>query len=116
MAKEKRQKMSTELGSGNIFADMGDPDADRTFARSQLMHHISDIIRDHKLTQKQAAKILDLDQPRVSDLMNGKLGKFSMDALVTILNKLDRDVEIVIKPKLRETENATTRVLVLATP
>ncbi len=108
--------MSTEFGSGNIFADMGDPDSERTHARSQLMHRITDIIKEHKLTQTQAGKILDIDQPRVSDLMNGKLSKFSMEVLVSMLNKLDRNVEILIKPKFNEEEATTTRVFVVSAP
>ncbi len=104
-----------EVGE-NIFADLGDPEAGRTHARSQMLHRIGDIIRSHKLNQKQIGKILDLPQPRVSELVNAKIDRFSMDSLIEILNKLDRDVEILIKPKPNEDQDAITRVLVLQTP
>ncbi|MCI5065506.1 helix-turn-helix domain-containing protein [bacterium] len=101
-----------EVGE-NIFADLGDPDAERTYARSQMMLRIADIIKDHKLNQKQISKILDIPQSRVSELVNGKLHRFSLDTLIQILNKLDRDVEILIKPKSSHRTDGKTRVLVV---
>jgi predicted XRE-type DNA-binding protein len=82
--------------SGNIFADVGRPDAAEAHARSQLMIHIMKILRERGLTQVQAAEILKTTQPVVSDLMNGKLSKFSMERLFTFLEALGYDVEIVV--------------------
>ncbi len=86
---------------GNVFADLGLPDDEQAFAKAELARKISEIITKKKLTQKQAAKILDVDQPKVSALMRGRLTGFSTDRLMRFLNALGRDVEIVIKKQRR---------------
>jgi predicted XRE-type DNA-binding protein len=88
-----------EESSGNLWADLGEPDAAELHARSQLMRHISQILRGRKLTQVQAAEILGTTQPVVSDLMRGKLSKFSIERLFTFLEALGYDVEIVVHPR-----------------
>ncbi|MEZ4754352.1 MAG: helix-turn-helix transcriptional regulator [Bdellovibrionota bacterium] len=98
-------------GSGNIFSDIDISDSERTFARAQIMSRITDIIESLNLTQNEAAKILGLKQGRVSELMNGKLDKFSLDHLFTLLNLLGRDIEIVIKPRKRKSKQAGVRVV-----
>ena len=80
------------------------------------MSRISEIIRERGLTQKAVAELLDIPQPRVSCLMNGKLSMFSLEHLFELLNALDRDVEIIIKPKTKEEKFATTQVLLTITP
>ncbi|MBF0532846.1 MAG: XRE family transcriptional regulator [Candidatus Omnitrophica bacterium] len=97
--------------SGNIFADIGVAHPERVLARAQIMSRISGIIKDRGLTQKAAAGILGIPQSKVSCLMNGKLSMFSLDILFEFLNALDRDVEIIIKPKTQEERVATTNVL-----
>ena len=98
-------------GSGNVFADIGVAHPERVLARSQIMSRITDIIRERGLTQKQASLLLDIPQSKVSCLMNGKLSMFSLDHLFELLNALDSDVEIIIKPKTRQEKFATTQVL-----
>ncbi len=85
---------------------MSDPEEAQ--ARAQLLLRIKGIITESGLTQAEVARILGVDQPQVSKLVNGKLSVFSMDRLIHFLNALDRDVEIVVKPK----ENNQARVLV----
>ena len=99
-------------GSCNVFADLGLPHPERVLARSQMMSRITEIIKERKLTQKEAAKILGIPQSKVSCLMNGKLSMFSLDLLLQLLNALDKDVDIIIKPK--EEKRATTHVLMVA--
>ena len=103
-------------GSGNVFADIGAAHPDRVLARAQVMSRISEIIQERGLTQKDAAGVLGIPQPKVSCLMNGKLSMFSLEHLFEILNALDRDVEIIIKPKTKQEKFATTQVLLTATP
>ncbi|MDP2940247.1 MAG: helix-turn-helix transcriptional regulator [Candidatus Omnitrophota bacterium] len=98
-------------GSKNIFADIGVAHPERVHARAQVMFLISEIIRKRGLTQKQGAEILGIPQSKVSCLMNGKLSNFSLDHLFELLNALDSDVEIIIKPKTKEEKIATTHVL-----
>lgn len=101
-------------GSGNLFADIGASHPDRLLVRARVMSRIAEIIKERGLTQKQAAKILGIPQSKVSCLVNGKLSQFSLDHLFEILNTLDRDVEIIIKPKSGREKIGTTEVLLTA--
>jgi predicted XRE-type DNA-binding protein len=88
-------------GSGNVFADLGFPDAEELLAKARLASAISDIIKGRHLTQKAAAELLSTTQPKVSNLINGKLEGFSLERLARFLNSLDRDVGIVVKKRPR---------------
>ena len=103
-------KAKVQRGSGNVFADIGIEHPERVLARAQIMFRISEIIRERGLTQVEAAKLLGIPQSKVSCLMTGKLSMFSMDYLFELLNALDRDVEIIIRPKLDKKKAATTHV------
>ena len=87
------------ISSGNIWADIGRPDAEEAFARCQLMSRVVDLIRERRLTQKRAAEILGTNQPTVSDLMRGKMSKFSLERLIAFLNALAQDVQISVRPR-----------------
>jgi predicted XRE-type DNA-binding protein len=93
-----------ELSSGNIWADIGRPDAEEAFARAQLMSRVTEIIRARRLTQARAAKVLGTNQPTVSDLMRGKMSKFSLERLIAFLNALGQDVEISVRERPAESE------------
>jgi predicted XRE-type DNA-binding protein len=88
-----------ELGSGNLWADIGRPDADEALARAELMSRVTGIIRARRLTQARAAELLGTNQPTISDLIRGKLSKFSLERLIAFLNALDCDVEITVQKK-----------------
>ena len=103
-------------GSSNVFADIGVAHPERVLARAQVMARIADIIRERGLTQQRAAALLGLPQSKISSLMNGKLSMFSLDHLFELLNALDRDVEIIIKPKTKMERFATTQILMTTTP
>lgn len=98
-------------GTGNVFADIGVPESDTALIRSQIMSRITEIIKERELNQGQAGKVLGLKQGRVSELMNGKLSLFSLEHLYKLLNALEQDVEIIIKPKTASEKVATTSVL-----
>jgi predicted XRE-type DNA-binding protein len=85
--------------SGNLWADIGRPDAAELHARSQLMRRITEILRDRSLTHAQAALLLGTTRKLVSHLMNGKLSKFSIERLFSFLEALGHDVEIVVYPR-----------------
>ena len=97
-------------GSGNVFADLGLPDADELLTKAHLVRRIAEIIKGRHLTQAQAAELLDTTQPIVSNLMCGRISGFSLERLVRFLNALDRDVEIVVKRKPRRRSRAQVRV------
>ncbi len=109
-----KKKEHMERGGGNVFKDVGSAYPERVLFRAQVMSKISDIITERELTQKEAAKLLGLPQSKISCLMNGKLSMFSLEHLFVILNALDRDVEIIIKPKSAEERFASTHVLLAA--
>ncbi len=97
MGKEKDEKIIQS--GGNVFADLGVGEPEEYFAKAQIAKRLCDVINEKKLTQAKAARILGVDQPKVSLLMRGKLDGFSLDRLFRFLNALDNDVEIVIRPK-----------------
>ena len=100
-------------GSGNVFADLGLPHPERLMARSEMMIRIEEIIRQRRWTQKKTALILRIPQSKVSCLMNGKLSMFSMDLLFELLNRLDRNIEIIIRTKPKNSK-ATTHITLAA--
>ena len=85
-------------GSGNVFADLGMPNADDRLAKAELANEICSLIRSAKLTQVQAARRLGVDQPKVSALMRGRLKDFSIERLIRFANRLGRDVFIHLRP------------------
>jgi predicted XRE-type DNA-binding protein len=97
-------------GSGNVFADLGLPDAEELLAKAEMVRQISNLIEARGLTQGQAAEILGTSQPVISDLVRGRLGKFSMERLMVYLNRLDWSVEIRLKPRGVDEERAHLRV------
>ncbi|MBI3602216.1 MAG: XRE family transcriptional regulator [Candidatus Omnitrophica bacterium] len=107
-------KEKIHRGNGNIFEDITVAHSERVMARAQIMSRLADIIKEQGLTQKQVAELLGIPQSKVSCLMNGKLSMFSLDHLFELLNALDRDVEIIIKPKTKDEKFATTHVLLAA--
>jgi predicted XRE-type DNA-binding protein len=75
--------------SGNVFRDLGfsNEEAENLRIRSELMARLARVIHDRDLTQAEAARILGVSQPRVSDLVRGKIDLFSIDMLVNMLAK-----------------------------
>jgi predicted XRE-type DNA-binding protein len=98
-------------GSGNVFADIGVADPEEALARAHLAFCIREVIQARGLTQKAAAEIMDVDQPKVSALMNGYVTKFSSERLVRLLRSLGLDVEIVLKPAFRMHTRGRLRVV-----
>src|SRR5438046_2062024 len=90
-----------KVSSGNVFADLGLDAPEEALAKAELTAKISEIIEAKGLTQSAAAKVLGIDQPKVSALLRGKLTGFSTERLIKFLNALGRDVEIVVKPRPR---------------
>jgi predicted XRE-type DNA-binding protein len=87
--------------SGNVFADLGLRDADEKQTRVRLAVAINQIIEARRLSQTEAARLLEINQPKISALVNYRLEGFSVERLMNFLNALDRDVEIVIRKKPR---------------
>lgn len=99
------------LGSTNVFADLGYPDAEERQTKLRLAYAINKIVADRKLRQSQVADILGVNQPKISALMHYKLEGFSVERLMTFLTALDRDVEISIRKKPRSRASGRIRVV-----
>ncbi|MFZ0136495.1 MAG: helix-turn-helix transcriptional regulator [Candidatus Sulfotelmatobacter sp.] len=96
-----RSSEAVVQGSGNVFADLGLRDAGEKQTRVRLAVAINQIIEAQRLSQAAAARLLDINQPKISALVNYRLEGFSVERLMHFLNALDRDVEIVIRKKPR---------------
>jgi len=90
-------KMKIERSSGNVFADLGRPDAEAHLLKAKLVSRIDEIISQRGLKQVEAAKLLGLSQPDVSRLLRGNFREYSVERLLRLLLALGRDVEIVIR-------------------
>lgn len=106
----RKRSRTAEKSSGNVFADLGLPNPEDRLAKAELARRISVIISEQRLTQLEAAAVLGIDQPKVSALVRGRLGGFSLERLLRFLNVLGRDVEIVVKPKPKGRRHATLSV------
>lgn len=92
------KSLGVTVGSGNVFADLDLPNPDELLAKSILTSEIVRLVRQAKLTQKQVAARLAIDQLQVSALLRGRLGEFSTERLIRCLVALDSDVLIVVRP------------------
>ncbi len=93
------KKMKITPSSGNVFRDLGfsREEAEYLKVRAVLMLHVQEIVRNRRLRQTQAAKILGVTQPRVSDLLRGRIDLFSTDTLIDMLTRLGGRVKLVVK-------------------
>ena len=98
------------VGSGNVFEDLEHPRPAEALAKAELARKIAELIAKRRLTQAAAAELLNVDQPKVSALVRGRLAGFSLDRLVRFLVQLGSDVEIVVKPRSRATRRARVMV------
>ena len=95
---------SVTRSSGNVFADLGLPRAEERQTQVRLAVAINQIINERRLSQSDAAELLQINQPKISALVNYQLEGFSVERLLRFLNALGRDVEIVVRkrPKSRK--------------
>ena len=98
------------VGSGNVFEDLSYPRPAEALAKAELARKIGALIAKRGLTQAAAAEVLQIDQPKVSALVRGRLSGFSLDRLVRFLVLLGSDVEIVVKPCTRAAGRARVMV------
>ena len=101
-------KEKIKRSSGNVFQDLGFPsdEAEYLKIRSTLMIHLRKAIEAKGLKQTEAAKLLGVTQPRISDLYKGKIHLFSIDTLIDMLTRLGVRVKIVIHPSKRSVKVA----------
>lgn len=105
---------AVEVGTGDVFRDLGFADADERKLRVQLAMRLNDLIKERKLTQTVVAEIFGIPQPHISELRNYKLTRFSSERLLHFITQLDRDIEIIIRPKAENHPSGLVSVLVAA--
>jgi predicted XRE-type DNA-binding protein len=108
--KKRLGEIEYEVGSGNVFADIGVPNPEEALLKAQLASRINQIIERRGLTQVTAAELLGIDQPKVSHLRVGRLRGFSVERLLRFLTLLGTDVEIVLTAKPDDRAEAQVRV------
>ena len=96
-----------EEGSGNVYADLGMPDAEEMLAKCRLCMKIEEIIKARGWTQQQAAAVLGVPQPRLSKMLRGQFRGISQARMIECLTRLGRNVHIVVDP---DDEESTDRV------
>src|SRR5271167_1000525 len=87
-----------EIGSGNVFADIGVPNADEHLVKAQLVYKIDTLMKERGLKQVDAADLFGVKQPDVSKMLRGDFRQFSVERLLRFLVALNQDVEIVVRP------------------
>ena len=100
-----------EQGSGNVYADLGMSDAGEMLVKARLAAKISEIIKHRHLTQNEAADIVGLTQPKLSGLLRGQFRGISEAKMLDCLNKLGRDVQIVVRKAPRSHSMGRTSVV-----
>ena len=97
MKKRTIDGIDVEFSSGNVFADLGLPDAEKLKIKSGLVIEITKAIRRLNLTQAEAAERMGITQPKVSALLRGELSNLSERKLMDCLNRLGYDIEIKVR-------------------
>jgi predicted XRE-type DNA-binding protein len=99
-----------EVSSGNVFADLGLPDAEELLLKSQLVIELQRLIKLRKLTQSKAAALMGVAQPDLSNLLKGKLRGFSVERLLLMLTAFGRDIDIIVRPAARSRKQGGIRL------
>jgi len=107
------EEIKVRSSSGNIFVDLGLANSSELLIKAELVRQISELITVRKLTQLEAAKCLGIDRSKITDLLRGKLSKFSIDRLFRFLNALGSDVEIRAIAKPESDSDAKTKMIAI---
>ncbi len=90
------QEIAFEVSSGNVFADLAFAEPDLELAKAEISHQIAREIKARRLTQARAARILGIDQPRVSLITRGRTEDFSLERLLELVRRFDYTVTIAL--------------------
>lgn len=111
MAKRLVEGIEVETGSGNVFADLGLPDAEKLKIKSGLVIEITRAVRKLGLTQEEAGRHMGIPQPKVSALLRGDFANLSERKLMDCLNRLGYDIEIKVKPAAEPVGHLTLAIV-----
>jgi len=104
-------KRRFETGSGNVFKDLGLPNAEEHLIKAQLVYKIDALMKERGLKQAEAAELFGVRQPDVSKMLRGEFRQFSVERLLRFLVALDQDVSIVVRPHRGTNEPSVLQVL-----
>lgn len=101
-------KLKVTPSAGNVFRDLGfgREEAEHLLVRADLMIQLQKLITSRRLKQREAAGVLRVTQPRISDLLRGRIELFSTDALIDMLARLGAHVRFSVKPNRRRSKVA----------
>ena len=102
MKTQRVDGVEVHRGSGNVFADLGLADAEKLKIKTGLVFEIRKAMRSRGLTQQEAAKLIGITQPKVSDMMRGDFSNLSERKLMDCLTRLGYDIEIKVRPAKSE--------------
>jgi predicted XRE-type DNA-binding protein len=105
-----------EKSSGNVFADLGFPDSDQEIVKAKLTVQIYRLLKDKRVTQTEAAKLLGTSQAQISALMRCRPVSISVGRLMEFLTILGQDIEVTIKPSMGRSEGEHGRMSVIVQP
>jgi len=100
-----------EKSSGNVYVDLGLPDADEMLVKARLATKIGEIIKHRHLTQQQASEILGMPQSKISNMLRGNFRGISEAKMIDCLNLLGQDIQIVVKKSPRTHDTGHTSVV-----
>ena len=100
-----------EKSTANIYADLGFPNAEEMQVKAAWATKIGEIIKHRHLTQTEAAELLGITQPKLSGMLRGQFRGISESKMIDCLNRLGRDVEIVVRKPTRTRRPGHTRVV-----
>ncbi|WP_332855218.1 helix-turn-helix domain-containing protein [Duganella sp. S19_KUP01_CR8] len=108
---EITDSIAIEAGSDNPYADLAHPDAGEMLVKAGLAHEITLVLESRGLTQQRAVELLDMPQPKLSDMLCGKFRDISQAKMIECLNRLGCNVDIVVR-KNGESAPGQTRVVI----
>lgn len=111
MSTRKAQPVAVEIGTDNVYADLGFDNAEEMTIKAQLVTNIAEIIKRKRLTQTGAAELLGMSQPKLSNLLHGRFRGFSERRLMDCLVGLGRDVQIVVNAAPRSRANGRLSIV-----
>jgi predicted XRE-type DNA-binding protein len=96
-----KRKIEIHESSGNVFADLGLPNAEERLLKAKIVNELHRLIKERGLTQVKAAKLIGIHQPDLSHLLRGDFEDYSTERLMKMLTMFEQDIEIVMKPNRR---------------
>ena len=109
---ENMSRIAIHRSSGNVYKDLGFPNAEEMQAKAALVSRLMSIIKKQKWTQEKAAEILEIPQSKISLLSRGQFSGVSLGKLMMLLNKLNQDIEIRVKSRSYSTKRHVGHVSV----